>query len=76
MKISRDPQIKTNFYQLANEIGLEIKNYREKKWDILLEKFHILSLRAFSGISLIEQKVLSNLHLFPLFVKTTMNLKA
>ena len=39
MKKSNDPQSKTNFYQIANIIRLEIKEYREKKWISLLEKF-------------------------------------
>ena len=39
LRKSNDQQLKTKFYQLANSVRVSIKEYNERKWNHLLEKF-------------------------------------
>ncbi len=52
LRKSNDQELKTKFYQLANNVRTSIKEYKERKWNHLLEKLgpHPVSTSPFWSI--------------------------
>jgi hypothetical protein len=39
LRKSKDPLLKSKFYQISNQVRTVIREYKERKWNHLLDKF-------------------------------------